>query len=166
MSNNTNLQLFETPWLKRQVENHLLFGYFARRMPFVNAYALATCIAAVLAIRYHHGLRLWDLYLLTMALSSMFYLRKLPRYQQAAFGWIITKSCLMLVSFLSLITGGLGGFSRGSADAWHITILALLWLPLLEFVPALVKQQKFITLVRIASSIPLTILWQRTGTWK
>jgi hypothetical protein len=89
----------------------------------------------------------------------------MPKYRQAAIGWFATKTTLAITSFIALIVGGLAGFARGQSDAIHVTVLALVWLPSIEFIPSLVEHQRFITIGRALLSVPLLLLGSRAGGW-
>lgn len=103
-----------------------------------------------------------------MAALLLFFLRfilRMPRYRQAALGWCIVKVTVAMASFLILLAGGVVGFFRGQPDAIHLTLLALIWFPSVEFMPSLVDGQRFITIGRIVVSIPIVVLGSRAGNW-
>jgi hypothetical protein len=159
-------EMLESPWLRRQVETHLIFGPLSRSLSFgwillfiFGIYFLTTFLGHLSAVDIAEGITR-----LFFVLIALFFL-KMPRYHQAALGWCIIKSVLALVSFIMLIVGGLIGFLRGQPDAMHLTLLSLIWFPSLEFIPKLVENQKFITIGRIPLSIPIAYFGYLTGNW-
>jgi len=160
------IEMLESPWLRRQVETHLIFGPLSRSLSFgwillfiFGTYFLTTFLGHLSAVDIAEGITR-----LFFVLIALFFL-KMPRYHQAALGWCIIKSVLALVSFIMLIVGGLIGFLRGQPDATHLTLLSLIWFPSLEFIPKLVENQKFITMARIVLSIPIAYFGYLTGNW-
>ena len=153
----------DAPWLRQQVETHLVFGLLARYLSFVWVLAVGMALAIVLALS--RGSTLHAIELAMCMAFSLFFLRRMSRYRQAALGWWITKATTALCSFLLLVVGGLVGFFRAEPDAIHITVLALVWFPGPEFVPSIAKRQRFLTLARMAVSVPLLYLSYQTGNW-
>ena len=160
-------EMLESPWLRKQVETHLVFGPISRSLPFgwillfiFALYFLTSFSRHLSAPRIAEGI---SMLFLVLFVAVLFF--KMPKYHQAALGWCIIKAVLALVSFIFLIVGGLIGFLRGQPDAIHLTLLSLIWFPSLEFIPKLVENQKFITIGRIALSIPIAYLGYLTGNW-
>jgi hypothetical protein len=162
------LSMLDAPWLKKQVETHLVFGFCSRQVPFALLY-MAACVIYII----YNVMTSNDSVLNHILNNSEFlffiigglYLLKLPQYYQAAIGWWTIKGLLALCCPVVIIGYGLVGFFKGSPDAIHITLMMLIWVPSLEFVPSLTEKQKYITIARVIVSIPLLILWYRTGTW-
>ncbi|MHC1727650.1 MAG: hypothetical protein AB9866_16880 [Syntrophobacteraceae bacterium] len=162
------LSMLEAPWLKKQIETHLIFGFCSRKVPLAVLF-IAVCIAYILYQVWSSN----DSFLNQLINNTEFlfflivgtYMLRMPKYQQAAIGWWTVKGSLVLMCITGIIGYGLVGFFKGSPDAMHVTLLALIWFPCLEFIPSLTEKQKYITIVRIVVSIPLLILWHRTGTW-
>lgn len=165
---NQVMAMFDTQWVRDHVEGHLVFGPLARR------FSLAWVVLALLAV---YGVVIlattgWPstgdllslLDKLPVLIVPLFMLR-LSRYHQAAIGWCTTKICGALLAFLLLVAGALPAFMGGKPDAPHMAILALIWMPGVEFIPALARRQKSITVTRSLLSLPLLYLWYRTGTW-
>jgi len=160
--------MLEAPWLKKQVETHLIFGVCSRKIPLGWLF-IAMCLLYLCYQVWAYEGTFWG-HLSNNAeclffIIGGFYLLRIPKYQQAAIGWWVVKGSLILICFAGLINYGLVGFFKGSPDALHITLMALIWFPGFEFIPRLTEKQKFITIARVALSIPLLILWYRTGTW-
>ena len=160
------LEILESPWLHQQVGTHLIFGPLSRSLSFgwillfiFSIYFLTTFLGQLSAVNMAEGITR-----LFFVLIAFFFL-KMSKYHQAALGWCIIKPVLALVSFIMFIVGGLIGFLRGQPDAVHLTLLSLIWFPSLEFVPRLVENQKFITIGRIALSIPIAYFGYLTGNW-
>lgn len=159
--------LLEAAWLRHQVQTHLVFGPLSRRLSFGWVW-LAVALLYGLSI---FSARSWPVAVERAFVTALlvflcrFYVQRMPRYRQAALGWWITKAVLALVSFLTLLIGGLVGFFRGQPDAAHLTLLALIWFPSLEFVPSLINHQRFITIGRILLSVPIAYLGAQAGRW-
>ena len=153
----------DAPWLRQQVETHLVFGFLARRLPFAWVLAAGTALAVVLALS--RGSTLQAIELALCIPLCLFFLRRMSTYRQAALGWWITKATAAICSFLLLIVGGLVGFFRGQPDAIYFTALALAWFPGPEFAPSIGEGQRFLTLARIAVSVPLIYLVSQAGNW-
>jgi hypothetical protein len=75
------------------------------------------------------------------------------------------KIALGLFSFVSFFVGGFIGFVRGQPDAIHHTLLALIWVPGVEFAPRLVPYQRFISIGRLLVTLPVVVLGGRAGGW-
>jgi hypothetical protein len=162
------LSMLDAPWLKRQVETHLIFGYCSQQVPFALLF-IGVCIVYIGYQLFTSGgsipSRLLDNIEFLFFIIVGLYLLKMPKYYQAAIGWWTVKGSLLLICSTGIIGYGLVGFFKGSPDAMHITLLCLIWFPGLELIPKLTDRQKYITIARIVSSIPLVILWHQTGTW-
>ena len=157
--------LLDEPWRRRQVENHLVFGFFARRISFNWILVPLLLLSVVSTLGESWALmagRAAFVGLILWLLRSAF---KMSRYRQAAVWWCAAKAGLAITSFLVLLMGGLVGFFRGQPDAIHFTLLALLWFPSVEFLPSMVERQRYITIGRVLLSIPLVILGSRAGGW-
>jgi hypothetical protein len=160
-------EMLESPWLRKQVETHLIFGPLSKSLSFgwiflfiIVVYFLTNFSGRLSAPKIAEGIS--TLFVVVFAAVLFF---KMPRYHQAALGWCIIKFVLALVSFILLIIGGLIGFLRGQPDAVHLTLLSLIWFPSLEFIPKLAENQKFITAGRIALTIPIAYLGYLSGDW-
>jgi hypothetical protein len=164
--NSQSLTMFEGPWLRRQVQSHLIFGPLSQHVAF-GWIMLFVCTAVLVK-------SLWGAFsLINLAQSinilffvgiSLFLLR-LPKYHQAAIGWCAIKITLGILSFCMLLAGGLIGFFRGQPDAIHLTLLALIWFPGPEFIPKFIDRQKYITISRIFLTIPVAYFGYQTGNW-
>lgn len=162
------LSMLEAPWLKKQINTHLVFGLCSRKLPL----GLLFVIICLMYISYDIFLHK-DSFLNQLLNDSEYiifivggiYMLRMPTYQQAAIGWWTTKGALVLICFAGMINYGLVGFFKGSPDAIHVTLMALIWFPCVEFIPSITEKQKYITIARVVVSIPLLILWYRTGTW-
>ncbi len=166
--NKQALEMLESPWLNRQVENHLLFGPLSRGGSISWIFFIAIALLTILLIEGFPNFSTanFDLYFnILYASIIIFIFYKFPSYHRAAVLWCVVKFTIITVAFLMLVAGGVVGFFKGSPDAIHITLLAFIWFPSLEFFPKFVEKQKIITLSKVVISIPITILWQQTGTW-
>ena len=180
--NKSALAIFEAPWLKKQVETHLFFGFCARKVPFAIFLLIAYGFAFLYKVIHFGGIGAWidqvgyyfhkspmdgllSIYnnVIMILISALFL--KLPKYHQAAIGWWIMNASLAVICFTILIAGGLVGFFRGSPDALYVTMFSLIWFPSIEFIKKLADKQQLITIGRILVTIPILLLWYRTGTW-
>jgi len=165
---NHALEILDFPWLRKNIEGHLIFGPFVKRFPFgwvllsfFILYFIWGFVATDSALFLRLVSNLDKLFFIIVAI----YLLKQPKYVQAAVGWCTAKLAGGLIAFVVLVAGGLVGFFREQPDAIHITLLAVIWLPGIEFVPSFTEKQKIITIGRILISIPISFLWYKTGTW-
>ena len=165
---NYALEILDTPWLRKNIEGHLIFG------PFVNRFPFGWVFLSLFLLYFIWGFAATDRALFLRFVSNLdklffiiiaVYFLKQPKYVQAAIGWCIVKFAGGLIAFVCLIAGGIVGFFREQPDAIHITLLAIIWLPGIEFIPKFSEIQKFITIGRILASIPIFFLWYQTGTW-
>jgi hypothetical protein len=180
--NKAALAIFEAPWLKRQVETHLVFGFCARRFPFAIFFLIVYAGSFLYKVIHFGGIGPWmnqvgyyfhrapidgflSIYTNIIMIVISLLLLKLPKYHQAAIGWWITNAFLALICFIMLVVGGLVGFFRGAPDAVYVTMISVVWFPSIEFIKKLTDKQKFITLGRLLISLPILLLWYRTGTW-
>ncbi len=160
-----NASAVESSWLKRQVETHLLFGFFARRMslyPFLIALAVAIIPFDLLLTGSLH------LNSLSIAFSfgfAAFYSRKLSRYRLAAICWAVFKSIQAFIALMLMTVATFASLAAGRSDALPNFLLGLIWIPSLEFVPRFTPKQQYITLVRLVLSIPIIWMGVASGDW-
>ena len=140
----------DEPWLRRQVETHLVFGWFARRLDFGWLLVSVPLLAVVLALNEPWGILLAKIVLAGIFVFFFFFffrlILRMPRYRQAAFGWCITKATLAVRSFLFLL-GSLVAFFQGRSDAIDLMLLGVIWFPGVEFASSLANRQRYITIV-------------------
>jgi len=165
-NNDKFLRLLETPWLHRQVDTHLVFGPLSRNFPagwLMIAFIAVDVLSKLLS---HDKGKIIDGLLRGLIFVPLFMtILKMPKYHQAAFNWFIMKTSCAFIFFIMLIAGGLVGFFAKKPDAIHLTLLGLIWLPSLEFLPKLTEKQKYITISRILLTIPVAYLGFQTGCW-
>jgi hypothetical protein len=166
--NKNVLTMLEAPWLKRQIETHLFFGFFSRKLPFFLVFVATCTLYFIYELFFFQGPSfaklIENLQYLFFILVGL-YLLKMSKYHQAAIGWWVVKISLFFVCIVMVIAGGLVGLLKGNPDYLHEILIGFIWLPSLEFIPRLTEKQKFLTIGRVMFSIPLLILWQQTGTW-
>ena len=85
--------------------------------------------------------------------------------QQAIVGWIAVKFALGIAAFMMATIGAGVSFQRGQADAWPNLFLGLIWIPWVEFIPKVTPHQRYVTLTRIALSIPCIVYGVKSGNW-
>jgi len=164
--NEESLSMLDGPWLRRQVEAHLIFGPFSRHFGF--AWIIVFAFAANLATSLSAPLTIPEI---TLLLEKIFFLAisflflKISQYRQAAFGWCLTKATLAVLSFIMLLAGGVVGFFQHKPDAIYAVMLSIIWLPSLEFFLSLQQKQKLITIARLLVTPVILFFWHQTGTW-
>jgi hypothetical protein len=161
------IAMLEVPWLKKQIETHIFFGFCARSLPLALLW-LVICVLAVLYVLFSGELGLRAIaeniqYLFFIVVGVL--LLKLSKYHQAAIGWWAVKASSFFLCLAFLVVGGLVGFFRGNPDAIHMTLLGLVWFPGPEFISKITEQQKYLTIGRIIITIPIAILGYQTGNW-
>lgn len=155
------LEILEGPWIRPQVEGHLVLGLFARRIKLAwpwLVFSVAYSIYAFLLSGKSLGNILFSdmgAYLLPFVAIMMF---KLPRYHQAAIFWCAVKFTGAIVSFL-LITLSFVKFLQGSPEGPLMLALGFILFPGIEFIPKAIPYQKIITMCRVGASVLLCILF-------
>lgn len=162
--NKDSLAMLEEPWLKKQIETHLFFGFCARALPLALLWIIF-CSIALLYSFLSGRLALSALIQYLFFIFVGFILLKLPKYHQAAIGWWSVKVASFFLCLGFLVVGGLVGFFRGNTDAIHLTLLGLVWFPGPEFISSITEKQKYLTIGRILITIPIAILGYQTGNW-
>jgi hypothetical protein len=158
----------ETPFTIRQVESHLIFGPMSRHVPFAYV-ALVCAVLSLVAGFFATGLPLGQyigsildkLIFLTVPLLLL----RMTYRQQAIVGWIAVKFALGIAAFLMATVGAGVSFQRGQTDALPNLFLGLIWIPWVEFIPRVTPHQRYVTLTRIALSIPCIYYGVKSGSW-
>lgn len=160
--------LMETPFTIRQVETHLVFGPIGRYVPFGYIFFVGGLVSLIACFftpqnlpgGYVIGIIDKVFFLVVAVLILQF-----SRRQQAIIGWAAVKSAIGITA-LTLATVGAGlSFQRGYTDAWPDLFLGLIWIPGVEFIPKITPHQRFVTLARIALSMPCIYLGVKSGNW-
>lgn len=162
------LEMLESTWLRNQVENHLILGPLSKGGIALWGVVLGVAIVIELLLKglpNLSGANFSQLFNIFYTAIIIYILYKMPSYHRAATLWLVTKFTLFIITLAMLIAGGLVGFFSGKPDAIHITILALIWIPGIEFFEKFSQKQKLITVIKILVSIPIVFLWYKTGTW-
>ena len=138
-------------WVLRQVESHLILGPLSRCLS-VAYVLLAVAIALLGGLLYFHrlsGLNLGSV--IALGAASVVFGQE-TRLRQAVLAFYALKVTLGVCVF-GLLIAGLGRFEKGQTDAWRYFVLAIIWLPGLEFIPRITPHQKYITLARILLTV-------------
>jgi hypothetical protein len=153
---------FETPLVIRHAEGHLVFGPISRHVS-LGALVLIGGLLSPAQLYFYPlsqppGKDILDsvnvVILPVCALLIWYCARRLSLRQQAIIGWLATKSAIGLVSFL-MLTAAVPMYSfQGNPNAWPVLLLALFWMPGIEFIPKVTPYQRYLTLARIVLSIP------------
>ncbi len=159
---------FETPFLIRHVEGHLIFGPMSRYLPFGIVLLVAAVAQLVMDLLDSHtslggqiGTLIGDLFFLAAGIFFLF----MTRRRQAIFGWLITKITIGFAAFMLATIGPLVGFTEGKSGTWPILLLGLIWLPGIEFIPRLTPKQKLITIARLVLTAPCVYFGIQSGQW-
>jgi hypothetical protein len=164
-SENHALEYFEMPWLKRQVENHIFFGFLSRRLPFFWVLLAVGLCSIVFYVRSEWPSIGNSLSIVLCFGLSIFFIRRLSVYHQAVIGWVVCKSVVSLVALLLIIVAFPVSLSKGQSDAWPNLLLGIIWLSPIGFVPSLISRQKYVMLCRLALSVPALWLGITSGYW-
>ena len=158
----------ESPFTIQQVETHLIFGPLARH--FSTAYlillgAAVSLIVGLLSTKEPIGQYIGNVADKLIFLFAPLLLLNMTLRQQAIVGWIAVKGALGIAAFMMILAGALPGFQRGDVDAWSLFFLGLIWIPWIEFIPAVTPHQKYVTLARIVLSAPCIYFGIKNGNW-
>jgi hypothetical protein len=159
---------FETPFMIRQVETHLVFGPLSRHFPVayvIFAGAVLSLVAGFLAVHESVGQYIGSIIDKLIYLLFPLLLLKMTLRQQAIIGWMAVKFALGIAAFMMATVGAGASFQRGQADAWPNLVLGLVWIPGVEFIPRITPHQRYVTLARIVLSIPCIYFGVKSGNW-
>lgn len=159
---------FETPFTIRLVETHLVFGPISRYIPFgyiMLGGAILSLIAGICATHRPIGEYIGSLIdKIIYLIVPVLFLRMTMR-QQAIIGLWAVKFALGMGAFMLATIGAGVSFQHGYADAWPNLFLGLIWIPGIEFIPKITPHQRYVTLARIALSIPCIYCGVKSGNW-
>lgn len=104
-----NFERLEHPWLVKQTETHLIFGFFARRVPLIYAALIGGAVFVAWSFLIFANARpdYVDALLLVFSMGfSLYLMARASRLQQAIIGWIAAKFALLMaaISFLAVLT--------------------------------------------------------------
>lgn len=158
-------------WLKKQVEGHLVFGLIYKYVPLIFLGGIASVLFAfwiIFDLKNNESLfpAIHDIFLFViMGVVCIYMSFQLSRYQQAIIGWFSIKGALGVAAFIVMIVGTLTSLSKHQADTLPNFLLGFIWLPWIEFIPAVVPYQKLVTLSRLILTIPVVYLGIQSGCW-
>jgi hypothetical protein len=158
----------ETPGVIKQVETHLIFGPISRHVPFayvILAGAIVSLIAGFFATNKPVGQYVGSILDKLIYLVLPFLLLRLTLRQQAIIGWMAVKFGVGIAAFMMATLGSAVSFQHGYSDAVPNLILGLIWIPGVEFIPRVTPHQRYVTLARIALSIPCIYFGIKSGNW-
>jgi hypothetical protein len=158
----------ETPLTIRQVESHLMFGPLSRHFPCAFL-ALAGGILSLIAGFYATHSPLVQ-YLGSIIDKLVFFavpwlMFRMTYRQQAIVGWLAVKLAFGVTAIILAASGAAASFRGGQADAWPKLLLGLIWIPGIEFIPKIAPHQRYVTLARMALSIPCIYFGINGGGW-
>jgi len=158
----------ETPLTVRQVESHSIFGPLSRHFPCAYL-ALAGGILSLIADFFATHLPLVQ-YLGSIIDKLVFFavpwlMFRMTYRQQAIVGWLAVKLALGITGIILAASGAVASFRGGQADAWPNLFLGLIWIPGVEFIPKIAPHQRYLTLARMALSLPCIYFGIKSGCW-
>jgi len=160
--------VLETPWLRRQVETHLVFGPISRHISFawlVLCSPIAAALYFFLSADKPVNLNMGQIFEILFILTVPILLFRFTRFQQAVIGWIVIKVSLGLIAFLFMTVASLISLMKGRSDAFPNFLFGFIWLPAFEFIPSVTQRQKYLTIARIILTIPVVYLGLQSGHW-
>jgi len=166
---NDPLDLNSSPWIRRQVDTHLLFG--SSKVFFwtvvVVYLVLLSCVELLAFTKNNPD---WviseDLFsYLKGGPIGLGIVLSLTAIKPSSYGWLLVKTLLLIVCFFLLAVGAPISFSKGQADAWVFLALGLIWLPSVEFFPLITLYQRYLTILRLILSLPAIYFGIRSGYW-
>ena len=158
----------ETAFTIRQVESHLVFGPISRHVPCAYIALVGAIISLVVgffAVNQPIGQYIGAIFDKLVFLVVPLLMLRMTYRQQAILGWIAVKFALGIAAFMFATIGAGVSFQRGQADAWPNLFLGLIWIPGVEFIPKVTPHQRYVTLARIALSIPCIYFGVQSGNW-
>lgn len=145
----------DNPWLRNQVENHLFFGNYKWKKLYLVGVALYITIALAI-FAPNHVLFSFDIFkdqgsgfVISVILASVFY-----KYEISVFFWGVIKVLLLFMFFILFLCGVINSLS-GEKYAYFLSVLGVVWLPSVEFIKIIVPYQRYVTLLRVAVTIPM-----------
>jgi len=161
--------LSESPYIRRHVEAHLVFGPLSRGAP-VAAIAASTIAAGfVVGYAYWSGegffAYLWEVLEPLAGMLVLASFLRLKRPEHVAATWLGTKILFGSVALGLVFLGAPLSFLQGRADAWPNLLLGLVWLPGVEFIPSVLPRQKYVTAARILLTLPCLHYGISSGQW-
>lgn len=152
---------FEKPWLKCQVENHLVFGIVSRYVPLGPV--LITLAALLLGLKVLSLLPdPMDKNAIQTAESLGFLggaclVMRTSKLQQAAFGWSFIKVIFGLIAFVAFVSSLFVFFLPDNRAGLPLFLLSITWLPGPEFFKRLAPKNWLVTVGRL--SISTFVIW-------
>ena len=159
---NIKSEILDTPWIHKQVDSHIIFGFLANQIKLRYILIPMLCIMSILLMLED---LLQSLFIIAPFLVAINLLKKTNRFTRLASGWLVTKFTITIVSFLFIIVAFPNSLKENQSDAIPNLLLGLLWFPLLEFFPKITKNQKYLTICRLILTVPIVYLGIRSGQW-
>lgn len=166
---NDPLELNASPWIRKQVDTHLLFG--SSQMFFWTLVAiylvLLSCVELLAFKKNNSDLGISaDLFnYLKGGPIGLGIVLSLMVIRPPSYGWLVVKVLLIIVCFFLLAVGAPISFSKGQSDAWVFLALGLIWLPSIEFIPLVTPYQRYLTILRLILTLPAIYFGIRSGCW-
>lgn len=148
----------DNPWLRNQVETHLFFGNYKRKYIYLLLVAIYIIIFFEL-FAPNHAIYSLDTFtgkgfvFVIAVLISIFY----QKYEIAAFFLSVIKVCLLFCFFIVFLCRIINTL-RGEPYAYLLSVMGFVWLPSLEFINKVTPYQKYITLFRVAVTLPIVCI--------
>lgn len=158
MINKQALEIFEAAWLRRQIENHIIWGPLSRGGHKAFIFLMLPTFVFYIWFSELSWPPSKDIggYVEIVYFSIVFFIIcKFPSYPRVVILWGSVKVTMFFLTFIMFFVGGVIGLLRDQPDAIHVILLALIWVPGLEFIPKLVRKQKIISIAKTIVSAPI-----------
>lgn len=164
-----SLGFWESPWLKKQVQGHLVFGVY-RYIPFILFFVPVMIFISGQDIFFSEdgftiaalGDMVWGF---VMAAFFIYLAFTISKYRQAIICWLAMKGSFGIAAFIMMTVGTFTSLSKNQSDALLIFLLGFIWLPWIEFVPMISRYQKIVTIMRLLLTVPLVYMGVQSGYW-
>ena len=160
---------WESQWLKKQVEGHVVFGTIYRYVPCFLLGGVTLILVLVWNIFTSEGVALqtaadfiWYILIAGFFIYQAFILAK---YQQAVICWLAIKVSFGIAAFVLLTVGTLTSLSKHQSDALPNFLIGVIWMPEIEFIPKMSQYQKYISVLRLLLTVPVVYLGIKSGYW-
>lgn len=152
MSNRNNINsIFDSPWIRKQVEGHLVCGLFkASRKSYWIVLVAILYLILFYKVQSTKDVTIVDLTFNTshlVAIIGIIYLAKFSHYHQAATCWFGMKLGFAMISFIFILMGAIN-VMREVDNGVTLLILGIVLMPSLEFLPKIDSYQKLISIFR------------------
>lgn len=140
----------EKDWLYSQIEGHIFFGPACNYFSSGWVTVLLLLVHIAIAYRAMGDLQAFLECGALLVLAGLSY--RMSRKHQALIGWCLVKALAGVGSLAAFAVGGLICYFSELQASLHMILLAIIWIPGLEFMPKLSDRQKLISVARLAAT--------------